>query len=140
MSYKKALEVLGISEAILNEERAKILGSLGITAWPSNPQPSRGASSGAFFGQQQLCNNDHQGSSVAPCSTIEVNNKRGNGNGNGNLSKIITHIPRDKFSKPDLSIKDQVNANNVDFKLVKYFRSHSHDAENSLSSLLAGSS
>lgn len=71
MSYKEALEVLGISEAILNEERAKILGSLGITAWPSSPQPSRGTSSGPYFGQQQLCNND-QGSSLAP--TIDVSN------------------------------------------------------------------
>lgn len=33
MSRLKALEVLGISSAMLEEEKARILGSLGIKAW-----------------------------------------------------------------------------------------------------------
>lgn len=41
MSYKKALEVLGISEAMMEEERAKILGNLGVKAW-GNPAISTG--------------------------------------------------------------------------------------------------
>lgn len=41
MSYKKALEVLGISEAMMEEERAKVLGSLGVPAW-GNPAISTG--------------------------------------------------------------------------------------------------
>lgn len=39
MSYKKALEVLGITQAMMDDERAKILGSLGVKAW-SNPEVS----------------------------------------------------------------------------------------------------
>lgn len=41
MSYKKALEVLGISDAVMEEERAKILGGLGVRAW-GNPPISAG--------------------------------------------------------------------------------------------------
>lgn len=41
MSYKKALEVLGITQAMMDDERAKILGSLGVKAW-SNPEVSTG--------------------------------------------------------------------------------------------------
>lgn len=48
MSRLKALEVLGISSAMLEEEKARILGSLGIKAWGTpgiaamveNPQDS----------------------------------------------------------------------------------------------------
>lgn len=39
MSRLKALEVLGISSAMLEEEKARILGSLGVKAW-GNPGTS----------------------------------------------------------------------------------------------------
>lgn len=33
MSYRKALEVLGVSEAVVEEERARRLGELGVASW-----------------------------------------------------------------------------------------------------------
>lgn len=33
MSYHKALEVLGVSEAVVEEERARRLGELGLASW-----------------------------------------------------------------------------------------------------------
>lgn len=59
MSYKKALEVLGISEAVMQEERAKMLGGLGLRAW-ANPAISTGTvkrnrnagSCGGLFGKR----------------------------------------------------------------------------------------
>lgn len=35
MSYRKALEVLGVSEAVVEEERARRLGELGLASWAS---------------------------------------------------------------------------------------------------------
>lgn len=78
MSYKKALEVLGISEAMMEEDRAKALGSLGVRAW-ANPTKSTGmegvdgdntsSSCGPIFGKR-LRTNDQE----APLST-EVKGK-----------------------------------------------------------------
>lgn len=69
MSYKKALEVLGISEAVMEEERAKILGGLGVRAW-ANPANStgtadrnqNGGSCGGLFGKRSHGHTLHPGS------------------------------------------------------------------------------
>lgn len=60
MSYKKALEVLGISEAVMEEERAKMLGGLGVRAWANPPASTGGTvdrnqnagSCGGLFGKR----------------------------------------------------------------------------------------
>ena len=69
MSYKKALEVLGISEAVMEEERAKMLGGLGVRAW-ANPVNSTGTadrnqnagSCGGLFGKRPHGHTLHPGS------------------------------------------------------------------------------
>ena len=90
MSYSKALQVLGISEAMMEEERAQILRSLGVGG--ASARPNAGgpetivqrntsvASYGAFLGTQS--GEIGQGSTAShprtnrasSCSPIEVNN------------------------------------------------------------------
>lgn len=52
MSYHKALEVLGVSEAVVEEERARRLGELGLASWGTSRTRSDGG-----FGQEgdDLC-------------------------------------------------------------------------------------
>lgn len=54
MSYHKALEVLGVSEAVVEEERCRRLGELGLSSWTSTASTGNGGhdadeSCGGFF-------------------------------------------------------------------------------------------
>lgn len=51
MSYQKALEVLGVSEAVVEEERARRLGELGLASWTS----AAGSYRSGHEGREDLC-------------------------------------------------------------------------------------
>lgn len=57
MSYQKALEVLGVSEAVVDEERSRRLGELGLTSWASTAAAAVGHdvedTCGGFFGKRR---------------------------------------------------------------------------------------
>lgn len=84
MSYKKALEVLGISEAVMEEERAKMLGGLGVRAW-ANPANSTGTvdrnenagSCGGLFGKRSHGHNLQPGSARVFAMTPSPTEVRG---------------------------------------------------------------
>lgn len=76
MSYHKALEVLGVSEAVVDEERARRLGELGLASWRASTTRSEGS-----FGQEgdDLCggffakirrSGSHDGASAALGTTL----------------------------------------------------------------------
>lgn len=53
MSYQKALEVLGVSEAVVEEERARRLGELGLGSSGGSVRQDGEDMCGGFFGKRR---------------------------------------------------------------------------------------
>ncbi|CAM9167134.1 unnamed protein product [Scytosiphon promiscuus] len=69
MSFHKALQVLGISEAVVEEERARRLGELGFCGWASNSYGLSGqegdGSCGGFFTKRRRSSDQELGTTLS---------------------------------------------------------------------------
>ncbi|CAM9121155.1 unnamed protein product [Discosporangium mesarthrocarpum] len=77
MSYQKALEVLGVSEGVVEEDRARRLGGLGVGTWASIKEVKNEAElCGGFFKRRRACSHDALGMSWTGDTGLEPTQSR----------------------------------------------------------------